>query len=232
MSTKLVPLALSSEIDNVGMERIHAAPYYSFSRPVYVAPDLTPVHWNPEDTYLGVLLFADSNLTVTNANQGTGDSVRAVSYKSSGKYYYECKINAFSAAGGNESPRIGINKAAPAELDTIGDWVNSWGLMRNGTKAHNFVFTSITSSLLVNDIVMVAVDLDSGKIWFGVNGTWLGGGNPSSGTGEAYSGISGNITPACHIVRAIGQPSDSITARFNSTDWDYAAPSGFSMWYI
>ena len=52
---------------------------------------------------------------------------------------------------------------------------------------------SVDSSVTLtnNDIVMIALDSGSGKIWFGVNGTWFNSGNPATGSnGVDFTGQS------------------------------------------
>jgi hypothetical protein len=39
----------------------------------------------------------------------------------------------------------------------------------------------------------------NGKIWFGRNGTWGDSGNPSAGSGEQYSNLTGTIIPAVSV---------------------------------
>ena len=45
----------------------------------------------------------------------------------------------------------------------------------------------------VSDVGMIAVDMDSGKIWFGKNGTWAGSGNPATSANAAFSNLGGNL---------------------------------------
>lgn len=53
------------------------------------------------------------------------------------------------------------------------------------------VLTSFGPAISENDIIMVALDLDNGKCWWGVNGTWLDSG---SGTGVPASGTYPHVT--------------------------------------
>ena len=43
----------------------------------------------------------------------------------------------------------------------------------------------------VGDVLQLAYDADNGKLWFGKNGTYINSGNPSAGSNEIRSGISG-----------------------------------------
>jgi len=53
------------------------------------------------------------------------------------------------------------------------------------------VLTSFGPTIAQNDIIMMALDLDNGKCWWGVNGTWLDSG---SGTGVPASGTYAHVT--------------------------------------
>ncbi|NBW20800.1 MAG: hypothetical protein EBR82_73840, partial [Caulobacteraceae bacterium] len=49
--------------------------------------------------------------------------------------------------------------------------------------------TAYGSSYTVNDVIGVAVDMDSGKIWFSKNGVWQASGDPATGSNPAYSDL-------------------------------------------
>jgi hypothetical protein len=99
----------------------------------------------------------------------------------------------------------------------------------------NVDFTSTT-----DDIIMVAFDVDTKKIWFGKNGTWSSSGNPAtgsnpshtySGTGEAPFYFSVGTENTSPIRANFGNPSFSISSG-NTDDngygnFEYAPPSGY-----
>ena len=73
-----------------------------------------------------------------------------------------------------------------------------------------------------NDIVMVAYDLDNGKLWFGLNGTWFNSGNPATGANANYSNLSGSIAPAVGTYS-----SGAISVNFGQRPFTYTPPSGY-----
>jgi hypothetical protein len=97
---------------------------------------------------------------------------------------------------------------------------------------HGGVWTGVDLvSLAVNDIIMIATDCDSRKVWFGKNGTWYG---PSGGAADPVGG-SGN---ACLMDGAAGQrnyyPGASyrygpthLRFLFRRDQLTYAPPAGF-----
>jgi hypothetical protein len=89
------------------------------------------------------------------------------------------------------------------------------------------------------DILQLAYDADSCKLWLGRNNTWFGGGNPSAGTGQTYTVSAGEyvVVVAAHTnsngiyFANFGQDSTNvISANPDSNGYgafEYAPPSGF-----
>jgi len=55
--------------------------------------------------------------------------------------------------------------------------------------------TSYGNSFTVGDVIGVAYDMDSGKIWFSKNGTFQASGDPVAGTNAAFTDLSGTVVP-------------------------------------
>jgi hypothetical protein len=110
----------------------------------------------------------------------------------SGKWYAECKVSADGSFGG-DWPEIGVlyaDNIADIQQTNFGAHntgvlVNTASIVSNGNK-YDFgtASTSYFSGFTNNDIISMAMDCDTGKIWFGVNGTWINSGDPANGTGE------------------------------------------------
>jgi hypothetical protein len=108
------------------------------------------------------------------------------------------------------------------------DTTNGWGYMINtAKKRHNFVDTSWGSVFASGDTYMVAVNPQTGKVWFGKNGTWFNGGDPAADTGEAFSGLSGVLYPA--ESNGSGSVSWIWQANFGSSPFQYTVPAGFNV---
>jgi hypothetical protein len=71
---------------------------------------------------------------------------------------------------------------------------------------------------------MVAFDADTGKVWFGVNGTWSG--DPAAGTGEAAILPEGTYYPLDSVPN---RNSFKLGQHFIPRQ-HYSVPSGFSTW--
>jgi len=170
--------------------------------------------------------ISHSEITLSNDNL-TADSTTFSSYrtclstisKTSGKWYWEAKADRI----GNEL-LTGICTASqsltsyPGQSGTDGySWFNGGRYYRDGT------YTSGTS-FVANDILMFALDLDSGKLWFGKNGTWNQG-DPANDLLPVFSGIaSANGWHACPG----GLTSSQITMNFGQQPFLYSVPLGFN----
>lgn len=149
---------------------------------------------------------------------------------SSGKFYYEATITAttntvFQIFG---IARSTISNATIASNGYPGATADGWGV-QFGTpsyKINNGTFTALVSnySYTTNDVIMIAVDVDAGKFWYGKNGTWIESGNPANGTNALFTNLTGTIIPM------LGQNTsgNSCAVNFGQRAFAYTAPSGFN----
>lgn len=187
------------------------------------------VTWNPADKNSQIEL-SNGNLTATRTEAFTNSyaTVRAVVPRSSGKYYFEVRIDA-----GTTGPYacVGVCTSAQSLSAYIGDAANGWSYYQEtGNKVTNGTNSSFGASYTTGDVIGVAFDAGTGKVWFGKNGVWQGSGDPASGTGEAFSGLSGAIYPALSLYTGTTTPRHAGTARFKASDFSYTPPSGFAAW--
>jgi len=138
--------------------------------------------------------FSDGNLTIKQVVGGNAHrrflSTLGVSQ---GKYYWEtkCVDNPSTFMNGISDGSGG----ATGYAKFIGELTNGVGYYGNGNIYKNG--SSVASGLATfsaGDIINIALDLDNNYIYFGVNGTWINSGDPtsgSSGTG-GFSVNSGN----------------------------------------
>jgi hypothetical protein len=161
---------------------------------------LTNTEDNPSNVFATVNPLVPSNISsLSNGNttltQSTDASAIATLGFQGGKYYWEVKNSnqqsftqlvgvlrqARMASSGNAGYNIGTND---------GSW--SYFIQSNqdnGKAFHNNTLTSVLQTTSANDILQVAVDADVGKIWWGVNGTWVNSGDPANGTNAVYTNL-------------------------------------------
>ena len=130
--------------------------------------------------------FSNGNLTVTGS--AAYRSTPATMGMHSGKWYVEFYWNTWM-----NDCHLGImNDLSPNITGTWAGttapgyaWAGSGGrLYNNGSIFGNFLYTFTTG-----DVCQIAFDADNGNLYFGKNGTWLDGANPSAGTGANWTGL-------------------------------------------
>ena len=168
--------------------------------------------------------YSNGNLDVALSTTGITSISSAVNSLgvSSGKWYFE-----FTPTVLNTGCLIGIT-ATPTLNVYPGGNSSSYGYYSvDGSKFNNASGTAYGNSFTVNDIIGIAFDIDSGKIWFAKNGTWQASGNPSAGTNAAFTSIaSGTYFASMHKDTA-GAANASATFNFGQRPFAYTAPSGF-----
>ena len=232
ISGSLVP-SMSTSTSSYGIiDTSGGTPPTGFSQYVRTATGVGN-HWT-----LNPLASTD---TLTNGNLSYTGAANFSSYVTApalpmtGKWYWEIKaVGAIAiSASQNYDTYVGVVKtsvAIPTASHTSDSNLWVWGNPNPasdsgspaGTK-YNGSGTSLppTSGFGDNSIIMIAVDMDNSKIWFGNDGTWAGSGNPAGGSGEAYSNLPNQVMPFQSLY------SDSATYNFGATDFAHTPPTGF-----
>jgi len=168
---------------------------------------------NPLQTTSGATL-SNGNLDTVTTSTSWQPSVASI-YQSSGKWYAECTITAFSGAGGQHIGIVGpaFNVAAGSY---IGYNADSYGYRFEAYKYNNGTSTAYGASYGLNDVVGVAMDLDAGTLTFYKNGV-------SQGT--AFTGLTGPKAFASSIGGTSG--TYGVSWNFGQRPFAYTAPSGF-----
>ncbi len=136
---------------------------------------------------------------------------------SSGKYYAEFKYlendghQMFGIATPNGAQYLKENGQYPGQTsESVAIYAS------NGSVYENNSTTSYGSGFANNAIIMMAVDADNNKIYFGSNGTWYNSGNPSSGT-NGYSFNATNLAGFKYMVSGNGASGyDNVDANFGN----------------
>lgn len=178
--------------------------------------------WNPSDKSANITL-SNGNLTATNPATGNYCGVRSDIGVSSGKHYWEFAYT--SGASSDAMYGIANGSQSMADGQYVGLGANGWGNYRpTGNKLYNGGNTAYGSSQALNDVIMIALDMDNGEVYWGKNGTWFNSGNPASRTNPAFTGITGTI----YAMVSLHYNNTPVgTANFGATTMTYTAPSGF-----
>jgi hypothetical protein len=172
--------------------------------------------WNPLDVTTGT--FSDGNLVWTSG--GTLRAGRAtMKIPSTGKWYFEVTPTTIGQS------YIGVCTAA-STLSSSAENTGKYAFRGPGaTLVLNGVDTgSWGTAYGSNDVIGVAIDRDSNKLWFAKNNTWQQSGDPAAGTNPATSSLAADVFP---MVGADGTTNVAV-ANFGQKAFTYTPPTGFS----
>jgi hypothetical protein len=143
----------------------------------------------------------------------------------SSKWYFEavCTTQASSFQS------IGVGKGTfISDAGGVGGVSSSWGVLCETGLGNGYLYHNSSNAagdigtINVNDVMMFALDVDAGKFWVGLNGTWYNSGSPSGGTNATWTGVTGELFPV--ISSGSG---GAMFANFGQRPFAYTAPSGF-----
>lgn len=200
------------------------------------------ITWDPASvtavTLSGGNLVA-TNTGTTSTNQGAHGA--AANGKSTGKYYFECKITTFTGGAG-VAVGIGTTAATYAGISTaatlgamcyvVGH--NGTGTIFNDAGGNTGYSLGARTS---GDTIGIAVDLINRKVWFRVSpsGLWENNGShdpTNSVTGGGLGVPAGTIVPfvtfGSGLAGAAGVAGNVITANFGASAFVGAVPSGYT----
>lgn len=173
--------------------------------------------WNSADKDSDITL-SDGDRTASAAGAG---GVRSVQSLAAGLRYVEATWVTISSGSNG---RFGVANASFTITNVPGDDSNVWCIQGDGNKRTNNTASSYGSSYSNGDVCMMALNLTSGKIWFGANGTWFNSGDPAAGTGEAFTSLTGPL----YVVFGRGSGSDRSVTLTATSAYAYTAPTGFT----
>ena len=104
----------------------------------------------------------------------------------------------------------------------------SWSFyVPTGNKQYNGTSTPYGAAIVSGDIIMTALDMNNGAVYWGKNGVWFNNGNPATQTNPAFTGITGTVFVGVNDYAASGYPC-TWNANFGQRAWQYTPPQGFS----
>ena len=166
--------------------------------------------------------------TLANGNLDATSSTNKVIYSTfaldAGKYYWEVTLN------GSNLQQIGIadltktntTNSAPGDSGR-----NGYIYLTDGKTYNNGTLLSSYSSSTTNDVIGLAYDAPSNKLWIRKNnGSWFAGGDPAAGTTPTMTTSSSYSYTA---VLGAGGGTDAVNAsvNFGQRAFAYTPPSGF-----
>ena len=198
----------------------------------------------PTDNHctLNVLRPPNTNLTFTEGNLNAVSSSGFHTYQATfalpvdGKWYWEVSAIGGSAPigpGAGWDGMVGINRVGVGESLSPEAYNWGWGNAQTTAsgKKYNDGQTNLVpaSSLTDNSIVMIAVDMPGGKIWWGVDGSWMGtdsgdnDGDPAAGSNPAFD----NVNTDEPLFPGGGCENDPHRYNFGQLGFAHTPPTGF-----
>ena len=175
---------------------------------------LTDLKDNPDNVFATINPL-DKDLTGTAAtisygntrfsssgNSSSNNGMRCTLGASSGKYYWEVK-------NVQNDLLLGIQDAdATTRFTSSWTWglTGTYAVKSNGDKSINVTQTSnAVPTFTTGDTLMLAMDLDNQKLYFGKNGTWSNSGDPTSGS--TGTGSLGNLVSGATYIPVVSNAS-------------------------
>ena len=195
---------------------------------------------NPLDK-ASTIALKNGNLQIDSVTNQNYDGVRANFGTKTGKFYWEIKfpttgyLSAIGIARADGLIKTGSEPTYRIVLG-LGSWYNTYNsggvaTYVNTTPSSDYPSVATwsgASNYSNNDIYMIAVDFDTGKIWWGKNNSWFnnsGTANPATGTDPRITFTTGNEW------FPYSQEGDSSTSpqayNFGQQGFAYTPPSGF-----
>lgn len=164
--------------------------------------------------------LSDGGMTATS---NSGDIYGAVGtlFASTGKWYAEYTV---VASGGSNYPWLGwVKTGSQTGNFTPSIYFDRGGSIYSTHSASNY--NTGVSSATTNDIIMVAFDIDSKKMWFGKNGSWFVG-DPTAGTSPSVSGTAA-LPPGSYSLAGATYSARTFALNAGQRPFAHAPPSGF-----
>lgn len=186
--------------------------------PTTDAPNLNWAILNPTDAG-PALTVSNGGLSVSaTATQG---KCRATIGMLTGKWYWE------HVATSNFN-QFGISVPGMPANTYVGQDNYSYGYSaQNGQKYVAAVGTAFGATYTTGDVISVAFDADTGRLWFAKNGVWQASGDPSAGLNPAYTVNLLYTEPYMPSVSGAGAGASSSTINFGQQAFAYTPPTDF-----
>lgn len=190
---------------------------------------LTPIAFDPATKGANIAL-SNGNLTASGSVASAAQSVRNLTGRTSGAFYYEYLVVNLATSTGLF---MGACNTSQLSTNYVGQSVNGWSILASGGTFTNSASISSGITYAIGDIAMIALDITNGKIYFGKNGIWINGSNPSTATNPAYTGLTGTLSPAVAPNNFTSSGIfDSATLIADPALQSYQAPVGFTPGWV
>ena len=160
-----------------------------------------------------------SNGNLDYASTATYQSAYSTIGVRTGKWYFEGTVGTFAS-----DALIGVGYAPFTTSTYVGGSSTSWGYEGAvGRIYNNASFSAFGSTYGAGDVIGVAFDADTGKLWFAKNGTWQASGNPATGANPAVTLTTG----IDYLFGVSAGNTGTWFCNWGARPFAYTAPSGY-----
>jgi hypothetical protein len=226
---------LLSDADKLYLGTAVVDSVYAGANKVWPAAAAPTTTWSTDDATAAGFTLSNGNTIWTIPSGAAWRSIRSTTSKSTGLVYFECKCTAGEGIGIYQM--IGLADAGfVASSNYLGAVSYSIGYGDGNNVFNSAGFSSNGPTLpstppAVGDVEMMAVNFTSSQFWVGLNGTWMGSGDPATGTNPSGAFVPATVGPLFAAMSGYDATnSDSWQLCPNAATQKYALPAGFSAW--
>lgn len=170
------------------------------------------------------ITFSNGNLNVTYADAGFVGGFAANGTFATGKWYWE---HVLISSPDMDRMYVGITTdnmpiGLPRESE---EWYSASRYFATQKVGAGIVDYNAFPGWNPNDKIMLAVDMDSQKLWLGRNGSWYNSGDPAAGTGTWIHGFSLRAYRPFGLFENV---TAAVRGAFKASDLSYGVPTGFA----
>ena len=180
--------------------------------------------------------YSEGNtIIIPNSTDNYGTTFSTIGVQGSGKWYWEAQVVWNGTSTNANFPRtIGfVTEDYAFNYSYLGQDQESWGMLFSDDTpdqwfaSHPDEDNNVGGTMADGDIVNLALDLDNGYFYFGVNGTYLNSGDPTSGasgTGAVFTLTATDLSK--FIIPAVTNATNTTYYKFNFGNPPYTISSG------
>ena len=182
------------------------------------------IAFDPNGFHAGQMTLTNGNLTAE-ITVAPWRAIRCTQQWTSGKYYWEVTLDVEAGSPSTQSAGVGFGQATESYDTFIGQSAEGWGFNNeDGNIIAEGVSGGNIGGWVLNDVVGIALDLDTGKAYFSINDVWLTSANPATAANPHFTGITGTVSPWCSLMVS----GSKVTINFGETAFAGTVPDGFT----
>ena len=177
----------------------------------------------------GTITLTEGNLKITSGAVSYANSATTLKFSETNSQGLYFEVKQVGSIQNGMSVLIMRDSVSVSGLGNNGQFTDCFGLQARGGGGGNTYWTSdngsngydTSVSHAVNDYIQVA--FKEGKVWFGINNTWIGSGNPATGANPTFNNIAGQDF---RFLISAYQNND-LECNFGQKSFNYTPPTSF-----